>query len=374
MQQETRDLHERQGGSELKLEMVLKGKVEGSAIPDGSVPRVWQRLLLLASISAGDFLWTHSVPAALRTAPSEATYSHSSQSRRHIVRRAGSANGAAVVFSIAMKSEVQDTVCDASPTTTRSVLSNVLLHRSISCSVLGAFRTLKNQHAAPPTCPSFVRVWRSAQCPNARLLTTFIQHGARLRCAVSPLPAALLDPAAPALTVTWSVNPWMQQKTAHTAFPRLQDRERWLLSVPNLPSPLLVSSAFWRVIPVPRHLLVIVPPRARIAVPVRTRAQGTCVSMLTITTPYLLCRASVGAASGTGNKKAIAPPVNHSQPRKIYRTKPVDESQRQELGARFLPSHAFLIRCISSPRYNYTASRRRSAYAISPLQPSSNNQ
>jgi hypothetical protein len=29
-----RDLHERQVGSERKLEMVVKGKVEGSAIPD----------------------------------------------------------------------------------------------------------------------------------------------------------------------------------------------------------------------------------------------------------------------------------------------------------------------------------------------------
>ncbi|KAJ7798254.1 hypothetical protein B0H14DRAFT_3545315 [Mycena olivaceomarginata] len=61
-------------------------------------------------------------------------------------------------FPFWRKSEVQDTVCDASPTTTRSVLSNVLLRRSISCSVLGAFRAVKNQHAAPPTRPSLVRV------------------------------------------------------------------------------------------------------------------------------------------------------------------------------------------------------------------------
>ncbi|KAJ6565290.1 hypothetical protein DFH09DRAFT_1315072 [Mycena vulgaris] len=33
-------------------------------------------------------------------------------------------------------------------------------------------------------------------------------------------------------------------------------------------------------------------------------------------------------------------------PPSLYRTKPVDESQRQELGARFLPSRVFLIRCI----------------------------
>lgn len=132
---------------------------------------------------------------SLRTAPSEATYSHctlprntcapspitptASQSRRHTVRRAGSANGAAVVFLIATpystpdpftafpfwrKSDVQDTVCDVSPTTTRSVLSNALLRRSIPCSILGAFR------AAPPARCFFVRVWRSAQCPNARRL------------------------------------------------------------------------------------------------------------------------------------------------------------------------------------------------------------
>jgi hypothetical protein len=106
------------GWQRAKLEMVVKGKVEGSAIPDGSVPRVRQRLLLVASVSAGDFIWIHSAPAALRTAPSKVTHSHctlprntcapspitptASQPRRHIVRRAGSANGAAVVFSIAM--------------------------------------------------------------------------------------------------------------------------------------------------------------------------------------------------------------------------------------------------------------------------------
>jgi hypothetical protein len=212
--------------------MVVKGKVEGSAIPDGSVPRVRQRLLLLASISAGDFLWIHSAPAALRTAPSEATYSHctlprntcapspitptASQSRRHIVRRAGSVNGAAVVFSIAMPAGRPTLLLRSlfggylrfRTPFVRAVLSNVLLRRSISCSVLGAFRTVKNQHAAPPTRPSFVRVWRSAQCPSARLLTTSIQHGARLPCVRVIIGLALLhvphrpSPRFPRLSLT----------------------------------------------------------------------------------------------------------------------------------------------------------------------------
>ncbi|KAJ7303136.1 hypothetical protein DFH08DRAFT_1089464 [Mycena albidolilacea] len=146
------------------------------------------------------FTWDSQRSCSLRTAPSEATYSHctlpqntcapspitptASQSRRHIVRRAGSANGAAVVFSIAMPAR-------------RPTL--------LLCSLFGGnlrFRTPFVMHRLLqlvlyyPTCyASFVCARMAAQCPNARLLTTSIQQ------AISPFPSVLLDPAAPALTV-----------------------------------------------------------------------------------------------------------------------------------------------------------------------------
>ncbi|KAJ6572701.1 hypothetical protein DFH09DRAFT_1460563 [Mycena vulgaris] len=178
----------RQGGSERKLEMVGKGKVEGS---DGSVPR--RSCSFANSAVGGHVLSLYSASECLRSIADNAdSFTISASHRatcwlcergcgRILDRDACSTADPFTVFPFWRKSEVQDTVCDASPTTSRSVLSYALLRRSISCSVLGAFRAVKNLRAAPPTRSLFVRVWRSAQCPNARLLTTSIQHGARLR-------------------------------------------------------------------------------------------------------------------------------------------------------------------------------------------------
>ncbi|KAJ6566172.1 hypothetical protein B0H19DRAFT_1257441 [Mycena capillaripes] len=179
--------------------MVVERKVEGSAIPDGSVPRVRQRLLLLASISARDFLWIHSAP----TASSEAAYS-ASKHLRFIADNADSFTTISAphdtscdvlalrtgrrsysrpqrlldirrfyyVLFFERKSEVQDIVRDASPTTTRSVLSNMVLRRSISCSVLGSFCVAPNQRAAPPT-RRFLCAYGAQRLPAV--------NGARLR-------------------------------------------------------------------------------------------------------------------------------------------------------------------------------------------------
>ncbi|KAJ6565289.1 hypothetical protein DFH09DRAFT_1474774 [Mycena vulgaris] len=178
----------RQGGSERKLEMVGKGKVEGS---DGSVPR--RSCSFANSAVGGHVLSLYSASECLRSIADNAdSFTISASHRatcwlcergcgRILDRDACSTADPFTVFPFWRKSEVQDTVCDASPTTSRSVLSYALLRRNISCSVLGAFRAVKNLRAAPPTRSLFVRVWRSAQCPNARLLTTSIQHGARLR-------------------------------------------------------------------------------------------------------------------------------------------------------------------------------------------------
>ncbi|KAJ6527676.1 hypothetical protein B0H19DRAFT_1275043 [Mycena capillaripes] len=115
-------------------------------------------------------------------------------------------------FHFWRKSEVQDTVRDALPTTARSVLSSALLRRSISCSVLRAFRAAANQRAAPPT-----RRLALNACPPLTLCYTF--HIGR-----GPAPSLTATSSAyAAFRRGVSRNPWMQQKAEHTAFPRFQD-------------------------------------------------------------------------------------------------------------------------------------------------------
>ncbi|KAJ7928166.1 hypothetical protein B0H13DRAFT_2311702 [Mycena leptocephala] len=193
-------------------------------------------MLLLASLFACDFQWIHSALTAygprlwrpriliLHNLGATSCDALALRTGLRLYSRSPRLLDARPFYCVPFwrKSEVQDTVYGASPTTT---LYNALLHRSISCSILEAFRAAPNQRASPRT---------HRMAPNACPPFT----------AVSPLPAVLLDAAAPALTATSSAyaacrrgvyrNPWMQQKTAHTAFPRLQGRERWALSVPSM--------------------------------------------------------------------------------------------------------------------------------------------